>query len=397
VLGLTEERTLRPPDSAGSGGTNPGDDAGEAGAVSGGTSAAGARPDASAGGMPSDAGKGGSRPETGGAPPETGGIAPDFDGSGADVTVADSGTAVDVKAPSCTGLQGDECRGRSCCETRAVPGGLFLMGRSSSGPDAFSFGDDRELPEHEITVSPFHLDTFEVTVGRFRNFVNAYTGKAPASESGHHPTRPGSGWRYEWNSGLPKTADDLRNGLKCDLTYQTWTDGRSESDVLPINCATFYEAYAFCIWDGGRLPTEAEWEFAAAGGSDNRLFPWGPESPAAELANFACTGAEGASPGNCTGADMIPVGSRPKGVGRFGHFDLAGSVSELTRDMFAENFYTDPASMGLDPISLNGPQASIRGGNLLGGPINVRATFRSNVNWGSRHLEVGFRCARDLP
>jgi hypothetical protein len=100
--------------------------------------------------------------------------------------------------PSCgTGLA---CAGGvDCCESPVVPGGTFPMGRSVGGSDACPPGLDicggtNEQPEHPVTVSSFALDTFEVTVGRWRTFVNAYTGKPPAAGAGAHPLIGGSGW-----------------------------------------------------------------------------------------------------------------------------------------------------------------------------------------------------------
>jgi formylglycine-generating enzyme required for sulfatase activity len=62
--------------------------------------------------------------------------------------------------------------------------------------------------------------------------------------------------------------------VKCSATYQTWTDSAGSNESRPMNCITWYEAFAFCIWDGGRLSTEAEWNYAAAGGSEQRQYPW---------------------------------------------------------------------------------------------------------------------------
>ncbi len=144
-------------------------------------------------------------------------------------------------APSCAG--GLDCGGVSCCKSIALPGGTYQMGRSTvSGAsdhdaagtsDYASAGSDDELPEHPATVAGFSLDKYEVTVGRFRKFVEQYTGRAPAVGAGAHPLIAGTGWQRAWNESLPASQAALKTNLACSSTYQTWTDAVSGKE-LPI-------------------------------------------------------------------------------------------------------------------------------------------------------------------
>ncbi len=104
----------------------------------------------------------------------------------------------------------------------------------------------------------------------------------------------------------------------------TWTSSPSGNENLPINCVSWFEGLAFCIWDGGFLPSETEWEYAAAGGSEQRTYPWGTTAPDCAHANFVLDGA------SCSGTSTHsnPVGSLPVGDGVWEHSDLAGNVRE---------------------------------------------------------------------
>lgn len=295
---------------------------------------------------------------------------------------------------SCAGMKGSECAGHNCCTSLLVPGGTFPMGRSINGPDAFGGGSANELPEHMVTVSTFRLDEFEVTVGRFRRYFDAYTGAPPSSGDGGNPNVPKSGWQPDWNQYLSPDAAQLNQSLACG-TYATWTSAPGADEMLPMVCISWYLAFAFCAWDGGRLPSEAEWEYAAAGGDDNRLYPWGSIDPKDSLAVFNC--AAGGIPGVCNFVDLVSVGSCKDGRGRYGQLDLAGSVAEMTMDWWEPDFYMSSAG-GTDVLAVqitDGGSRMARGGGFTSSGDALRAVARGEISPKERSSLVGFRCARE--
>lgn len=292
--------------------------------------------------------------------------------------------------PSCRG--GLLCGAVSCCDSKALPAGTFPMGRAVTGPeyDACSTWADPchpiDQPEHNAAVAAFRLDTYEVTVGRFRNFVSGYPGNKPAAGAGAHPLIAGSGWKAEWDSQLPPSAIELVAALKCDSALATWTEAVGANENKPMNCIDWFSAFAFCAWDGGRLPTEAEWEYAAAGGDENRVSPWGNAPPTAMHAAVSC----GPS---CTLADIPSVGSKPVGAARWGHTDLADSVAEWTLDWSAA--YSPAAVSNYAQLS-GGPERAVRGASFMHDRRHFRASARFGVEPNMHYPYDGFRCARKM-
>jgi formylglycine-generating enzyme len=278
----------------------------------------------------------------------------------------------------------------SCCRTEAVTGGMFF--RSYDQTAAYpSMGSP-------AIVSSFVLDAYEVTVGRFRAFVDAGFGtraSPPAAGAGAHPRLPGSGWDEAWNSSLAMDRAGLMVGLKCQSSFQTWTDSPGGNERHAMSCVTWYEAMAFCIWDGGYLPTEAEWNYAASGGAEQRVYPW--SNPATSTA-IDCRYASYRPGMYCvsdpTGAVSQVGSASPKGAGRWQHWDLAGNVYEWTLDWYGAG-YPVPCDdcANLDPAT----SRVIRGGAFDLDASALRTSFRFNVIPSGRDPSVGFRCARRAP
>jgi formylglycine-generating enzyme len=312
---------------------------------------------------------------------------------------ADAGTDAPPSAfPSCAGLAATcgPTASDDCCSTATtIPGGTFYRSYDVSGDGMYP---SMNFP---ATVSAFVLDKYEVTVGRFRKFVSAGMGTqsgAPIAGSGAHAAIPGSGWDASWNTELATSTSALIADVKCDATYQTWTDAAGGDESLPMNCVTWYEAMAFCIWDGAFLPTEAEWNFAAAGGDEQRAYPW--SSPAGTMtidcsyANYDIDVPSGTYCVNGTTGGMNRVGSEsPKGDGKWGQADLAGDVFEWTLDWYANPYPTATCNncANLTPTSLR----AIRGGGFNLNASTLRTGRRLVVDPPTtRFINAGFRCAR---
>ncbi len=283
----------------------------------------------------------------------------------------------------------------SCCTSLEVPGGTFFR--------AYTNADSGPIGEVDpATVSGFRLDKYEVTVGRFRQFVIAWNngmGYAPAPGSGVHAhlnggnglNRDGGGYEPGWATAgngyvLPTTPN-----LACDVGYPTWTDPAGTQENLPINCVNWWEAYAFCIWDGAFLPSETEWEYAAAGGNQQREYPWKTALPgtANQYAIYGCDYPSGS--GSCTNVSNIaPVGTATRGEGLWGHLDLAGNVYEWNVDFYAT--YVDPCT---DCAYLTAASnAVVRGGAFSSLQSTLLPPYRYYDAPTTRNVTLGFRCAR---
>ena len=312
--------------------------------------------------------------------------APDLGGAGG---TAGTGGGV-TTPPSCgEGLRACGAEGNSdCCESLTVPGGRFDRGNDAAYP---------------ARVHSFRLDTYEVTLARFRRFeVVLAAGYHPDEGAGQNPNNPDDGgWEASFNEHLPVDRVGFRAELVCD-DYSTWTNDPGQNEERPVNCVDWYVSFAFCIWDGGRLPTEAEWNYAAAAGNEQRIYPWS-DPPALELieerhasyfvdANRECGGDH---MNGCTVSDFIRPGSRPDGRGAFGHADLAGNVYEWVTDRF------DPSTPYANPCNdcanlTNGSNRTMRGGSFINIRALVRTDFRLEYDPDESLGGVGMRCARAL-
>jgi cysteine-rich repeat protein len=271
--------------------------------------------------------------------------------------------------PSCGGAVPLVCHGTTpdCCGSGMVPGGTF---QRDGFPD----------PLYAASVSDFRLDTYEVTVGRFRAFVDAYPGSKPAPRTGRNPNDYiDPGWDTAWDAQLPADQAALIASLQCDSVYPTWGKG----DDLALNCVTWYEALAFCIWDGGRLPTSAEWNYAAAGGAEGRIFPWSspPSEDHIDAGHAVYSPAEG----------VAPVGSTsPDGDGKFGQADLSGNLWEWTQDWYApyDSVCHDCANLipSVDRVTRGGSWYDDASYQVAASIDTYPPAFPVNY--------VGFRCAR---
>lgn len=303
-------------------------------------------------------------------------------GDGAPGADADKGPNTPETGSSCAGLA-PTCGGsKDCCASNVVVGGTF--NRSNE-------------PAFPATVSDFKLDVYEVTVGRFRAFVNAGKGtqaSPPAPGAGAHPKIASSGWDATWNGSLPTTSDALKTDLKCNAAYPTWSDAPGANETRPINCVTWFDAFAFCAWDRGWLPTEAEWNYAAAGGSEQRDYPWGATIDLTR-ASYDCA-ADGSGAGACAFSDMLPVGSKsPQGDGKWGQADLAGNVWEWTLDWSQTPYRLATCADCADLQTA--PNRVFRGGGFPNESFYQLSSVRLEDVPTDRDYDVGFRCARPAP
>ncbi len=290
----------------------------------------------------------------------------------------------------------------SCCESRLVPGGDYSQGCTWS--ETTPCITDAYGPEHPSTVAPFYLDTFEVTGKRFETFVEDYnlwrSNGHPADGEAEHPEVPNSGWRTSWTDRLPETSTHLEFHVYCDAYPPTsedfYTYDPFNEPNRPINCVSWLVAFAFCTWNGGRLPTEAEWEFAGAGGKDNRLYPWGDDEPTPAHANYVADG-EPLPPKTLR---VFDVGHFPLGKSKYGHYDMGGSMAEWLLDRDGRDWYKAPPGNPCDNCAnLGTPDDDLlqRGGNWRFTKYDMLNAKRFSNSGTVRSTYSGIRCARDIP
>lgn len=309
--------------------------------------------------------------------------------------------AVGETPPSCqapgAGVTGCGPNGESCCASLPVPGGAYHRTFTNDGLGATDLADP-------AWVSDFRLDKYLVTVGRYRSFVAAWkggTGYTPPAGSGKHAhlnsgrglSTTGAARTFEegWSDADALNLAPTNENLSCFADYASWTQSPGSHEDLPINCVNWWEAYAFCIWDGGFLPSETEVLYAAAGGDEQRQYPWGSSAPGtdSQLAIYGCNFPDG--PGTCRGtANIAPVGTASLGPGRWGHLDLVGELAQWSLDWYAPYVGLCVDCANLEPAS----GRVIRDG-YFGSPEPIlRSAYRNSFYPTNRFFNFGFRCAR---
>ncbi len=238
-----------------------------------------------------------------------------------------------------------------------VPAGPFTMGAVIENDR--EWGDTDEEPVHEVTLSEYWIDRYEVSAEDFAEFLNAHPSEAERYlETGAAVTIEKVNGRYRPRPGLEKH---------------------------PANRVSWYGADAYCRRQGKRLPTEAEWEKAARG-TDGRTFPWGEKFPHNDFVTYRREFSK-------LGFDaMKPVDSMPRGRSPYGLHHMAGNVWEWVADWYEDSYYE--RSPARDP---QGPETGIskvmRGGNWYFKAYYMRTTYRYNELPEVFKVWQGFRCA----
>jgi formylglycine-generating enzyme required for sulfatase activity len=314
------------------------------------------------------------------------------------------GCETPLTSPSNCGTCGVRCSGavcsagtcvrqRSCvaesergCGMGLVLGGAFEMGSAEASVGGVLSG--------RVAVSSIIVDTHEVTVARFRRFWNI-----------GHPA-PSMPVRYPNGTAIAPGPEVLEPLTSARDSQCNWSAGQASREEHPLNCVNWATALAFCVWDGGRLPTEAELEYlsrhrAVDGSPSPRRFPWGNEPPVEMYSTYPrSVPCERAQFEECVGED----GARTRRVGRFSSngafFDIAGNVAEWAADsegVFGSHPCWAPVPVNLtDPVCVDpGVTRAARGGGFAAvGASSLHGSNRVFRAASTAEPELGFRCVR---
>ena len=228
-------------------------------------------------------------------------------------------------------------------------------------------GSDNEKPIHRVTLSDFAIGKYEVTVGLYLQFC----------------TETNTNWP-EWLEKGNKYHVETGN----DPYYKNKGYQRKGSENLPIVGVSWNDAAAYCQWLSSktnknyRLPTEAEWEYAARGGNQSKGFKYSGSNTIEDVAWYSAN----------SGSKTHPVGT--KGANELGIYDMSGNVWEWCSDWYDENYYKN--SVAQNPKGAqSGSLRVLRGGSWYSNVNNCRSSFRNRTVPNDRFSYFGFRLARD--
>ncbi|HEU4684253.1 MAG TPA: SUMF1/EgtB/PvdO family nonheme iron enzyme [Nitrospira sp.] len=240
-----------------------------------------------------------------------------------------------------------------------IPAGEFTMG-SDKKVDRNAYLV--ELPQRKVYLDAYDIDKYEVTTVQYLKFVLA-TSRSPQPD-----------WKFDGGNFQESMA------------------------THPIMHVTWYDADEYCRWAGKRLPTEAEWEKAARGEADARIYPWGNEMAGLSRANFGRGGLSGPVRDRPERLLLYPpiisVSKYDNAVSPYGIFQMAGNVAEWVADWYDKDYYKKaPARNPKGPEA--GTQKAFRGGGWIDSTPSVRVSQRNGTDPKTSMNWLGFRCARD--
>lgn len=257
---------------------------------------------------------------------------------------------------------------------RYITGSTFTMGADSNAPNAQADAQ----PPHTVTLNSFYMDQYEVTVQQYASFINTLGGYK------------------EHCSGYLCVLTQFETQYTYLLNNLGFYEPVVGFDNYPINWITWYGARDYCEWVGGRLPTEAEWEYAARG-INGRYYPWGNTQPTPSLATFGQPATQRAFR-----TAFQPVDALPEGTSPFGLYNMSGSVAEWVLDGYDPTYYT--TNPGAAPNLNRSSEHVLRGGSWVSTANDLYTYSRDHLDphislesrnaltyWG-----VGFRCVVDL-
>jgi len=244
-----------------------------------------------------------------------------------------------------------------------VPAGTFMMGSQSGDANA----EVNEYPRHEVALDGFWLDQTEVTNAQFASFL---------SQEGNQAVEF---WGRNDNFWLGPT-EEISEAAGHFEPIEGY-------DNYPVTHISWFGAKAYCEWAGGRLPTEAEWEYAARG-PDSLTYPWGNELPTCDLANvFPC------------GEVTAKVGQYPSGASWVGALDMNGNVNEWVYDWYDPYYYGESPyynPTGPDRSSVLAEPRVVRGSSVLDNGLQSRRSSYRHWNIPADNMFlVGVRCAAE--
>lgn len=301
-----------------------------------------------------------------------------------------------------------ESRGASADRVRAASGSLAGMVRLDGGPflmgtdSAEGFPADGEGPVREVALDPFYIDIYPVTNAQFGEFVSA---------TDHRTDSERLGWSFVFQGHIPperytELVETTVPAAKwwCKVKGADWSHPEGpDSSILnranyPVVHVSWNDAQAYCRWAGKRLPTEAEWEYAARGGLEQKLYPWGDELT--PEGRHLCNIWQGTFPALDLAEDgysgPAPVDAFPANA--YGVYSVAGNTWDWCGDWFDPAYHV--TATRANPVGpLEGAAKVIKGGSYLCHRSycnRYRVAARTSNTPDSATTNMGFRCARDV-